>query len=167
MKSTLYRFKWKPLDPDIEERLDRILNSWIGTRYALGQCVKGIAADCIHFVFYGILDELYNEHRIRLQNVPPDAAFHSKKTAIDAMQFLLDSYPPSHKVTDFTIEPGDIIVTGAKHGGPGHAMIVGGTENHIWHMGARRVCRTGAAFADGLFTFKSVHRLEDKFRWKI
>ena len=64
-----------------------------------------------------------------------------------------------------TVEPGDIVVTGAVGGGPGHVAIVGARRNTLWHaVSGPGFHQTGWALLSGQVLW-AVYRIEDKHRW--
>lgn len=149
----------------IEDRIERLLASWDGTKYMSGQQCKGVHADCIGFVF-GHIDELYYRPSPTRDVLPPDTSMHSRSSAIAAMHTLLRLYQPVSAVTDGTMEPGDVIVTGHTHGGPGHIWTVGGRRNTIWHCtNLWGVIQSGMGFAHEFQTIFGVYRFDDREKW--
>lgn len=162
-------FVWRPIqDRDgemIGKRVQRVLESWEGTPYVLGACQKQRGVDCVRFVA-SVIDELYGRRRAdQIATLPPDAALHDRAGAIGAMKRILELYP-CDPVEDSFIEPGDVFVTGAANGGPGHAMIAGNRQGELWHASSEKVCRTGTAFTTtGLMKLHRVYRGRDRFLW--
>lgn len=149
----------------IERRLESILASWDGTRYMSGQQQRGVHADCIGFVF-SVVDELYGRPTPDRPTLPPDTAMHSREQALATIKALRTLYAPNTRVTDGSIEPGDIVVTGHKDGGPGHVMIVGPYRNTLWHcVNEIGVNQTGLGFADGFERIFGVYRFDDREKW--
>lgn len=150
-----------------QARLERILDSWDGTPYAIGQQMKGAGVDCVRFVA-AVLDELYGYKRLPVQDLPHDVALHQRETAIAAMRLIMKLYEPNEPVLDEILEPGDILVMAPPKGGPGHAMIVGARENEIWHSTGKRVQMTGIGFFDAGHTgwkLFGAYRALDRERW--
>jgi hypothetical protein len=151
----------------VEARISAVLDGWVGTRYQPGQQLKGIAADCLGFVG-GVLDELFYRPQTLRENLPQDTAFHARESAMDAMWKLLMMYSPVTKVERagprWLIEPGDVIVTGPEHGGPGHALIVGGRPSELWHANNRRVQKGGLGLMERHQSIFGVFRLK-RSRW--
>lgn len=149
----------------IEARLALVISNWEGTPYMSGQQQRGTAADCIGFVF-GVVDEMYGRKSPDRTVLPPDTAMHSREQALATIRALRRLYAPNEPVTDGTIEPGDIIVTGHRQGGPGHVMIAGSKRNTLWHcVNEIGVCQTGIGFADGYERIFGVYRFNDRERW--
>lgn len=131
---------WRPMaDATAQARLGEILLSWEGTRYMPGQQLRGVGTDCVRFVC-AVLDELLGV-KTPIKTLPPDTCMHDPERAAAAMRRLQELYP-SDQVSG-AVEPGDVIVTGPKAGGPGHAMIVGDQRNVVWHASAPSVHRVG------------------------
>jgi hypothetical protein len=101
--------------------------------------------------------------------MPHDAAMHDREGAIGAMRELVRRYAPCQKVEPVAgvwhVEPGDIVLTGAPGGGPGHVAIVGAGRNQLWHA------VKGSGFHQGGWSFLDVQvlyavfRALDKERW--
>jgi len=158
-------FVWQPLpQKEVGERLQGILNSWTGTPYMLGQKTKGRGVDCVHFLT-AVLDEMYGFARPPIDKLNGDRCLHSPESTRAAMRKLLGIYSPNRRITGLSIEPGDIIVTGPKGGGPGHAMIVSNIPNVLWHASAHGVCSAGSAYDPSKQTLFKTYRLLDKHRW--
>jgi len=144
----------------IEDRLVSILESWEGTRHRDGQQCKGVAVDCVRFVT-GVLDELYGI-KTEIARLPQDASFHSKETCFAALRVFLKNYP--HEDVEGDLQPGDIVVTGPRGGGPGHAIIVG--KKYLWHCDSQSVVRTGLKLTSGGVYFpKASLRGRNRERW--
>lgn len=158
-------WSWRPIDPSAEARIERVLASWKGTRYMAGACVKGHGVDCVRFVC-AALDEILGLDRAKeIQAMPPDTALHTRDGAMRVMRRLRRLYEPNRIVTDYTISPGDIVVTGHPQGGPGHAMIAGVRENTLWQASAGKVHFTGIALAAEQQTVFRVYRLGRLEQW--
>jgi hypothetical protein len=122
-------------------RLAAVLAPWEGTPYAPGQQCRGVGVDCVRFVI-AVLDELTGK-QTAIRTLPPDSSVHNPAAARERMELISQAYAPYLEVTDGVVEPGDILVTGPLHGGPGHVMIVGNQRNVLWHATAPRVQKTG------------------------
>lgn len=146
-------------------RLESVCQSWEGTPYLEGQCLKGKAADCIHF-FSGTMDELYGSSRTQeLRRLRGDVSLHNKEAVVRAMRAILKVFPERVEVLDNTLEPGDVVVTGPANGGPGHVMLAGGRRGILWHCTRQTgVQQTGY----GILTLEklfAVYRATDKELW--
>jgi len=130
----------------VEARLSEVLDSWLGTRYQPGQQCKGVATDCVGFVC-GVLDEMMRRPQVARESLPQDTAFHARESALAAMREIAGLYAPVTELVRvsarWSVEPGDVVVTGPAHGGPGHALIVGGRVGELWHANSRRVQKGG------------------------
>lgn len=151
----------------VEARLERILASWDNTKYMSGQQQRGVHADCIGFVF-SVVDELYGRPTPERPTLPPDTAMHSREKALATIKTLRTLYAPNTRITDGSIEPGDIVVTGHRDGGPGHVMIVGPYRNTLWHcVNEIGVNQTGLGFAEGFERIFGVYRFDDREKWAL
>jgi cell wall-associated NlpC family hydrolase len=149
---------WRdPLTPAARAALEAALHGWLGTPYLAGQQGKGQGVDCVRFVA-AVLDELYGR-ATPIKTLPQDAALHARATAVLAMKKFLTLYQPNERVTDGTIEPGDVLVTSREGGGPGHAMIAGPRRWTLWESTLDGVHYTGWA---GITA--AGHRLEAIYR---
>ncbi len=166
-------FRWRPitepgLSPEDAElirlRFAGILESWRGTPYMAGSRCKGRlgGVDCVRFDT-GCLDELYRRERVAPELLPQDAALHDRDGAFRVMRALRRLYAPNRIVTDFSLEPGDLVVTGDLGAGPGHGMIVGAERNHVWEATGSGVHRTGAGM---LRVVHRVYRQGDRHLWR-
>lgn len=146
----------------VEDRLLRILESWEGTPHREGQQCRGEAVDCVRFVS-AVLDELYGI-RTEIARLPQDASFHSKETCYSAFRTFMQGYP--HDKVEGALQPGDILVTGPRGGGPGHAIVVG--KRHLWHCDSRSVVRTGLVLTSGgVYFHKATLRGHNRERWLV
>lgn len=143
-----------------EERLATILEKWRGTPYMAGQQCLGAGVDCVRFVA-AVLDELYHRAPVPIATLPPDAALHSREGAIAGMKRIRELYMPNDAIEDGSIEPGDVLVTGPRNGGPGHAMIVGPRPSELWHAAGDAVHMSGLGFAGETKVFR-VYRMRDR-----
>lgn len=155
---------WQHLSvPIVEKRLRFALQGWEGTPYREGDQMQGIGVDCVRFVC-GVLDEMYGYRRELPRNLPSDRALHDRDGAIAAMKQLRRLYEPVTEVTDGKVEPGDIVVSGPRGGGPGHALIAGFDPFTLWHVDpAAGVCSTGIALTD--MDIFEILRPSDKHLW--
>jgi cell wall-associated NlpC family hydrolase len=131
-----------------QERLQQVLDSWRGTKYANGQGLKGVRADCVGFVG-GVLDEL---HGYDVENLPPlerhapDLAWHDPVEAARISVRISRRWP--HCVLHPNLwfpQPGDVplLAVNAERIG-GHVAIMGARPNEVWHCAdGSGVCFTG------------------------
>ena len=161
-KMTVMDWEFRQIAPEKSFRLESILKEWDGTPHSHGQCVKGVAVDCVRFVS-AVIDEMFRtKHDLTV--LPPDAAIHDRAGAMKLMRHWLTWFPHV-RVIDMSIEPGDVVICSYPNGGPGHAMVAGTRPGELWHAEANRVCRTGYGFyANGVYTFHSLYR-PDKETW--
>jgi hypothetical protein len=127
---------WHSGDLALRPYIDAAIRGWIGTKYMSGQQVRGAHADCVRFAC-GVLDDLYGRRRILPRNLAIDAAIHAPEEAWAQLRRLLEVYPEAealHPDEDgiWNVEPGDVVVTGLKNGGPGHLVIVGARASTCW-----------------------------------
>lgn len=162
---------WEPVYGRLPEqaslapiRMGRVLAGWVGTQYMSGQGTKGVAADCLGFVC-GVIDELAGVDRAQCPDVPPDAAFHSPKTAYRALARVRRRYNPCRRLRaeggQMRVRPGDIVIAGSGSSGPAHAMIVGPRRNTIWHCyPGTGVVQTGISLSHGYERLFAAYRVE-------
>lgn len=113
-------------------RLAKILRSWEGTPYGAGQALRGVAGDCVRSTV-SIVCEWLRLPMPALATLPQDAALHNRRGAIRGLHRIRRALPPHTRLKGLELQPGDIIVTGPPHGGPGHAIIVGTERANLWH----------------------------------
>jgi cell wall-associated NlpC family hydrolase len=154
---------WRPLTLPA---LERVLLSWEGTPYMVGQQAKGAGVDCVRFVA-GVLDELRGR-ATPVATLPNDAALHNRAGAVAAMRRILELQRPWVPVEDGTVEPGDVLVWAPRGGGPGHATIAGGERFVLWESSVSGVRRTaiGAMLVHGAWAFSGAFRPTDKTSWR-
>jgi hypothetical protein len=99
---------------------------------------------------------------IPLVSIPADASLHSREGAMAAFHQILVAFQPARKVS--SIQPGDVLIVGPAHGGPGHAMIVGCSPNVLIHAAPSGVARTGIGFVEGYQKIFGIYR-KDKSAW--
>jgi len=158
-------WEWQPETIGFSPRMAVLLHTWRDTKYMSGQQCPGVFADCLGFVF-GMVDGLLRQLSPGRKVLPPDTSMHSRSKAIACMRTLFELYPGWEKVKDGTLQPGDVIVTGHTHGGPGHVMIVGPVRNTLWHCNEGvGVASTGIGFADGAQSIFGVYRFNDRESW--
>lgn len=148
---------------DYDEKIARLLRMWEGTPYLEGQQVPQAGVDCFRFVC-GVLDAMEQVSR-DIEHIPADQSMHDRAGALAAMRSVMERYAPYEIVLNNTVEAGDVLVTGPKGGGPGHAMLVGPTPGHLWHVPGpgKAVCRSGSGFHGELHR---IYRVADKDkRW--
>lgn len=164
------RLEWNPGDPAIAAALAAELERWRGTRYESGQSFPQRGADCTGSVF-GVVDAIDGRARMQPAGFPHDASIHDRAGAIRTVREIVRRYSPCVKLEPdesgvFQVEPGDIVVTGAPNGGPGHVEIVGPRKNELWH--AQPSCgfhQGGWSFLEQQVLY-AVYRIEDKHRWR-
>lgn len=150
------------LTPEARVALERPLLAWERTPYRSGQQARGAGVDCVRFVC-AILDELFGK-TTPIETLPQDAALHARATAILVMKKIRQLYQPAERVTDGTLEPGDVLVTSRPGGGPGHALIAGPRRWELWESTLDGVHRTGlGGLAD--WQLEHVFRPSDKASW--
>lgn len=156
---------WTPHpDPEAQARLAAVLAPWDGTRYMAGQQRRGAGVDCVRFVS-AVLDELLGQ-QTPISTLPPDTAIHAPAKAEAAFQRLCVLFPVEPLEGAF-VEPGDVLVTGPIHGGPGHAVVVGPAPHMLWHASHRRVHQVsirGIALLE--HRFFHAYRLRGDRRWR-
>lgn len=140
---------------------------WEGTPYMHGRCVIGRGVDCIHFAA-AVLDELYGSaHAKLLQSLPADACVHNRRGVELATRAMLRAYPNISRVTDGTVEAGDLVILSpVVHGQPaaaGHLLVAGG-QGRLWHANPPRVSCTGYGISDTQ-ALLCVYRSHDKEKW--
>lgn len=178
MKVYLPNLIWEPMK-DPESRFDatkatanlaKVLALWKPCRYESGSSVRGVACDCIGGLF-GLIDDLDGRHRACCSPLPADTAMHDRESAISTMRHLVGRFKPNFQVEAsedgyFHVQPGDIIVTGYPHGGPGHVEMVGPQRNTLWHaLPGSGFHQTGFGFLEGAQLLWRVYRLGDRWRW--
>lgn len=155
---------FRPQEAQILRRLGRIFQQWDSTPYVLGQCKPRVGTYCTAFVC-AVLDELYRQPLATLPDIPHDAGMHDRETAMAGLRWFLRRYPNHGEVTDGWVQPGDVLVTGPRGGGPGHAILVGTRENTLWQCsGKSGVHFTGMALPDPYVLF-AVYRMTDRLSW--
>lgn len=159
----MIKFEHQPIPVGAEQALNRVLESWEGTPYRGNHQKKGIAVDCVRFVC-GVYDELY-QVRTPIDALPQDIAFHDAEGARSGMRKIVRLYNATAlDRDDFTLEPGDAVITAPLGGGPGHVMIAGLWPT-LWHASPSGVCRTGFTF-EGLH-FSGIVRAPRKESWAV
>lgn len=172
-----HAIEWEPVlqvDGDEEHicpagQLFRELFRWKDTPYESGQQAEGLGADCIGTLI-PIVESLRGIASEDLPRLPPDSAMHDPESAREAMKVLLRRMEPHQKLEvpangPMKVQPGDLFITGAPQGGPGHLAMVGPQCNTIWHA------TSGAGFHwtgwDFLTpqTVIAVYRLTDRHEW--
>lgn len=151
------------------EALGKALRDWEGTPYESGQRFKQRGADCIGAVF-GVIDQIDGRDRATFPGMPQDTALHNRASAVAAVRELLRRYSPASKVEalpeqPLCVEPGDVLVTGAPGGGPGHVEIVGARRNELWHALPGSGFHQGGWGLLGCQVLFAVYRIDDKERW--
>lgn len=162
MSSPRLRWRSSPYDAIVEQ----VCLGWQGTEYVLGQCKKGVGADCVRFGA-AVLSELERRPMPKLPIVSPDAARFRPQAWNRAAKALLRAFPGFRRFDPCSepVEAGDILLTGPSNTAPGHMQVVGGEKNRIWHAAGHRVSFTGLVLrAD--FTTPWAYRSTNRERWR-
>lgn len=139
------------------------LRAWENTPYRGGEQRAGSGVDCVRFVC-AVYDRLYGV-TTPIENLPQDIAFHNPEGARAGMRAIVRAYGASvADRDDFSLAPGDTVITSPEGGGPGHAMIAGPWPT-LWHARPGGVCWTGFGL-EGL-TFSGIVRAPNKELWKL
>lgn len=147
----------------IERRLERILHEWRGTPYMAGQAVKGVGVFCSAFTCR-VLDELYHQDPTPLPEIPDDASFHDPETSARGLRWFLKAFPNHLRVENGIVQPADVVVTGPRSGGPGHAILVGPQENTLWEANVGKVAQIGLVIPQA-YELHAIYRMSDRRRW--
>lgn len=150
----------------ISKRITDICESWMGTPYMKGQRCKGTGVDCVQFMC-GVLDELHNRPlgSTEIDRLSPDTGANDHN-GIFGERILLQimKLNPVEKLGAFCLQPGDILICKlGKGGGGGHAMVVGGNKNILYHAcnGERQVTRRGfGSVSHGLHAYRFKNRAD-------
>lgn len=154
--------RWVPLPlGQASARLEAILTKWQGTPYSLKFVSPGVGVHCTAFVCH-VLDELYRRPFSGTPNVPHDISFHNRSGAQAGMRWFLRRFLADRVERD--VEPGDVLVTGPREGGPGHAVIVGPRANTLWQSTSAGVHFTGMALPEA-YQLHAVFRPRGKEDW--
>lgn len=141
-------------------RVEEVCLSWEATPYRLNGKEKGQAIDCLHFAAC-VLDELFgSDHGKDLKSLPPDACIHNKQGIAKATRALAESYPYD-RVTDRTVEAGDLVVIGRR--APEHLMVAS-LRSRLWEANPGGVRWTGYGIPHD-FLVVSVLRPHNKEAW--
>ena len=157
---------WNPLPEKlspVENKMHRILSSWVNTPYMEGQQLKHAGVDCIRFCC-GVADELFGYSRASIEHLPADMCLHSPRSAFAAMRQLRRLYAPLESVSPESLQPGDLLVVGPVRGGPGHLMIVGASRSSIYHATKQGIVRTGMGIPNGMELFRT-YRFSERAKW--
>lgn len=149
---------WQPLDStDAMARLEREFLRWEGTPYKENCQRPGAGVDCVRFVC-AIADAMTCRDPLDIPSIPSDKSLHDQAGAHAALRFLMRRY--NAKMIDHEgIEPGDVLVTGPKDGGPGHAILVGNRPNQMWQSTRPHVHYTGVGPQTGAEVFYGTLRV--------
>lgn len=103
-------WKWLPIPSADAKKVDAAISRWVGTPFAKGNRVAQMGADCVNLGI-GVLDDLYGfEDPTRIPRLSPDAGVHNDQAAMEIARLMRRRYD-SFVVRDFTLSPGDAIVT--------------------------------------------------------
>ena len=158
----LYDYSWRPTPYD--DRLNDLFEKWKDTPYIEGQQRAGSGVDCFRFVC-AVLDGMEHTKRT-VEHIPADRSIHDRRGAFRGFKRVLERFKPFEVVKDKVLEAGDVLISGPKGGGPGHALIAGSKPLTLWHVPGvgLRVRRIGMALSQGqLFR---IYRTSNKdLRW--
>lgn len=105
---------WNPLDASGSARLQKVLDSWVGTPYQEGQRARGIAVDCVQLC-PGVMDALYKALKPTfVPRLQVDAAMHDIKRGWATVKAVREMHLGSEIADDGTVQPGDILLTRAE-----------------------------------------------------
>jgi hypothetical protein len=166
---------WEPLHVEglseiehlaILKRLDDELRSWEDTPFLVGQMIKGMGVDCIHFVC-AVLDSMYRKSRAhRLPRLRYDAALHRCNGTQEAVDVIRILYPDHQQIHDRHLQPGDVATTGPENGGVGHIVIAGPEQNTFWHAQGRSVRKSGLDVLGKVYNLQgAAYRVTNKRDW--
>ncbi len=157
---------WSPISEAdglaLSTRLREELEGWVGTQYMIGQQCKRVGVDCVRFV--GAILDFMGGTTTPLEMLPADTCFHSRQAATAAMHKFRHLFRPMIDVDGWNVQPGDVLVVGPKHGGPGHGVIVGCEPGVLYEAGTSRVQKVGFSFPSCRKVF-GVFRKGDRGRW--
>ncbi|TRZ51606.1 MAG: hypothetical protein D4S01_04415 [Dehalococcoidia bacterium] len=149
----------------IESRMQKILDSWEGTPHMDGQQAKGMGVDCVRFVA-AVLDELIGT-KTPIKHLPSDTAFHQRDKAVAGMRLFIKQFDGYRIGPDEPLQAGDVLVTGPRSGGPGHAMIVG-PDGFIWQSAYKKVIKSGLeSMSVTVYKHKATMRVRNRERWNV
>lgn len=148
----------------VEDRINRVLESWAGTPYRPYTRIKGRGADCREFVV-GVLDELYRRAEpTKLDLVAQDLSTHQPNLAFRFYRAMLKHFPherpPVSPAGEILIESGDVLIHRVGRG-PGHVALVGVRPYELWHASftAGRVCPIGLGGAPEIVdAWRPIHK---------
>lgn len=152
---------------DWKVALEEEMQSWKGTKYSLGQRLKGVGVDCVQFVI-AVLDEMYGYEPIAFR-APSDSAVHDRRFVMASYAFIAHRYPQS-VLRGAEPDTGDVVIlrhrnaAGAGRRNPGHVGIVGMDRRVLWHADSPvGVCTTSVrAHRDQIVR---VWRMTGKEQW--
>ncbi len=149
----------------IMPKLESIFQSWRGTPFRSGQQCKGYGVDCVRFAC-AVMDELDGKTR-KPTTIDPDASISAPAVSSASLEEILKLFFPYEEVTDGTAQPGDILATGPKRGGPGHALIVGTQPGIVWESTVPYVRLAGWSLRFSIHNrlFKVIRLMNRSQRW--
>jgi len=161
---------WKPLDFEgsdvVTRRIEEVCYSWEHTPYMPGQQMRGSkgGVDCVRFVC-AVLDEL-NGVTHDIPREVQDRSLHDPEGAKKVVKMVRCFYPDHATLPEGErqVEPGDVIITGHAEGGPGHAILVGASENTLWQA-FRNAVRMGGIGLISYYQQINVIFRPDKTLW--
>lgn len=141
-----------------QEAFRKILESWHGTPYIKGQCLKNVGVDCLRFVS-AALDEWRTGV---VAPLPRTLSYETPEAFMKSMHTALQHFEPLVPVEDLSLEPGDVILS--KNPMLNYHVHVAGTmQGELWHADNQRgVARTGYVFTGPVLR---VWRLLGKEAW--
>lgn len=157
---------WYPERP-YSEKVDAVLDSWIGTPYLGKHRIKAMGVDCYQIVA-AFLDEMFGQAPgfTKLPSLSSSVARHRPDLARNAIKILRNAHQGSIRVTDGIIQPGDVLVVKSNlevdsHLHEGHTMIATSTPWSVVHAVEPRVCRTTCDYWD----IVRIYRAKGRAQW--
>ncbi len=158
---------WRSLSPEVEARVDKTLQSAVGTPYVINGRQRGVGLDCRTSIAW-FLDTMERRGiQTPLPSVRSDVAIHDVRTAAVIVRALIHSYHAEDVTGQKVIEPGDIIGVRYEQDGQkqaAHGMIAGVKPNTAFHapMHGYRFTQTGLKIGTDIVC---VYRTPGKEAW--
>ena len=146
--------------------LGAAIESWVGTPWMAGQCMRGVGVDCVRFVD-AVLCQVRGVTIEPAQRFPQNMPLADREGAMAAAHIMLRRHPNRKRIDGEPIEPGDVLICrrGAMDS-PGHVLIAGVDARTAWHaVAGAGVCMTSIA-AHHQHVLWSV-RPTDRASWRI
>lgn len=162
------KYEWHKLSPRVELAITRAFSMWLDTPYQSGQRAPKVACDCTQMMA-GILDMLYKKQvRTHIPRMPPDSGIHSTRAGISTAMAFRSQYPSS-VVRDYSLEPGDIVITraSADNNGPmrlGHCMMMSTRPGVAIHAVKPRSVMTSISAS---LEIMRIYRPHNKESWAV